>query len=468
MAENKLTAKQIALTKGARVLVVDDNTDLLRLISLRLKPLKFDLKTAESGYEALSLMTIWAPDLIITDMQMPNFDGFEFFETVHSQNPLVPVIILTAHGTIADAVKAAQAGVASFLTKPFNGDQLIVELQQVLLNSGFAEQLSVGFEAAANERSSELRNIASKSPKMAALMQQIERLAPTDAMLLFEGEAGSGKDELVRAAHRLSGRAKQTLMHVSGAALPDELLSIELFGKVGNGTPDDPDRLGILREADGGTLFLSDFNEASRTLIFKVLTALVAKHAKPVDSDYQYSFDIRFICSTALVGKYGRNSRRSWDFWNKLGINLLSVPALRERREDIPLIVNQCLERLDEDNSDKSITQLSLANKALQQILSNQWPGNVRQLTSVVRQCARLCRTKVVSAALVKSRLTNPTFQTQSLSSAHRDFERNYVTEVLKATNGNVTLASAMAKRNRTEFHRLLNKHKIEAKSFRQ
>ena len=464
MPDNKLTAKKIALTKGARVLLVDDNTDLLRLMMMRLRPMEFELKDAESGYEALSLMTTWAPDIIITDLRMPDYDGFELFQTVHSKNPMLPVIILTAHGTIADAVKATQSGVASFLSKPFNSDDLIAELQQVLLSSGFAEKMNAEIDEGAPESANDFRNITSKSPKMAALMQQIERLAPTDASLMFEGEVGSGKDDLATVVHRLSRRKNQTLRHISGAALPDELLSVELFGKVGNGSPEQPEQLGILRQADGGTLLLSDFNEASRTLVFQLSTALSAKRAKPVDSDNQYSFDIRLILTTALVGRYGRNTSR---FWDKLGINLLSVPALRQRSEDIPLLANQCLSRFSEDCLGIAEGQPSFANKAMQLLLNAEWPGNVRQLNSVVSQCARLCKTKVISESLVNSRLVNPIFQIQSLTKAHRDFERHYVTEVLKVANGNVTKASELAQRNRTEFHRLLNKHRIDAKSYR-
>jgi len=207
---------------------------------------------------------------------------------------------------------------------------------------------------------------------------------------------------------------------------------------------------------------MSDFNEAAKEVVFRVLSALANKKAKHVDSDQEYDIDSRIISTTSVVGRYGRYySANSWDFWDKLEVTMLTVPALRERREDIPLIANQCLKSISDGD------QLSFANKAMQLMLTTEWPGNVRQLISVVKQCARLCKTKVISESLLNSRLSNPVFQIPTLSAAHRDFERNYLTEVLKVTNGNVTKASEMAKRNRTEFHRLLKKHKIEAKSFR-
>ena len=460
--EGPLDKSKIELTKGARVMIIDDNVDLLRLISMRLKPMEFDIKTVTSGLEALSIMSLWTPDLIVTDLQMPQFDGMDFFKQVHSQNPLLPVIILTAHGTIPDAVKATQSGVASFLTKPFDGDSLIKEIQHILLASGYIGGVDSLNEESTQETSIELHKIVSKNPKMVAIMQQIERLAHTDTVILIEGEVGSGKDELARTTHQLSLRSEQPLLHLSASAFSNDLLAIEIFGKIGSGTLENPDRKGILREAHKGTAILDDFNESSRELVYRTLTALIDNKAKPVDSDEHYDIDVRVIALTSLIGRYGGRNQSSWSFLSKLDFILLTVPALRERREDIPLIANKFLSNIDANQ------ELSFANKAIQLMLKADWPGNVRQLISVVRQCTRLCKTKIISESLVNSRLSNPVFQIQPLSNAHRDFERNYLTDILKATNGNVTKASEMAKRNRTEFHRLLNKHKIEAKSFRR
>lgn len=458
----KLAPLDFSQTEGARVLIVDDNVDLLRLISLRLKSVKFETKTSESATEALGIMSVWMPDLVITDLQMPNINGMQFFTQIHTQYPLLPVIMITAHGTIPDAVEATQNGVASFLSKPFDGDELVDEVHRILLTCGFESKRRVlSSQSLSNELAPTLENISSKSPKMVALMQELERLAPSNAPILFEGENGCGKDELARLAHSLSDRAKKKLVHLSAVALPADLLLIEIFGKIGNGSPESPERLGLLRESYGGTFIMSDFNEANEEVVFRFLTSLVNKKAKPIDSDEEYEIDSRILSTTSVIGRYGRYSAHSWDFWDKLEISKLTIPALRERREDIPLIANQCLKSI------KNGEQLSFANKAMQLMLTAQWPGNVRQLLSVVKQCARLCKTKVISESLVNSRLSNPVFQIPPLSAAHREFERNYLTELLKITNGNVTKASEMAKRNRTEFHRLLKKHKIEAKSFR-
>lgn len=458
LAPNPILSR-IDSTRGAKVLIVDDNADLLKLLSMRLKPMKFELKKALSGEEALSIMSIWTPDLVITDLQMPGLDGMELFTKIHAQNPLLPVIILTAHGTIPDAVLATQSGVACFLTKPFNSKNLVEEIQSTLITSGFTPKTN---HLSAKLKTTCHKDIISKSPLMQAIIHQLERFAPSDALLLFEGERGTGKNELARVAHACSSRADKPFIHMSCTSLPEKKLIEEIYGRVGKGSPSRPDRQGLLRDTNGGTLLLSDFNEGSPAFVYKLLNDLVNQRACPVDSQHEYNFDCRSMGTTSMIGRYGRQSEKSWEFGDKLDITILSVPALRHRREDIPLIANEHLSRVDKTG------ELTFAAKAMQLMLTTEWPGNVRQLVSVTRQCARLCKTKVISEALVNSRLSNPTFQIQTLSNAHRDFERKYLTEILKVTNGNVTKASDMAKRNRTEFHRLLKKHKIEAKSFRQ
>lgn len=449
---------QMGRTENAKVLVVDDNVDLLKLISIRLKSMKFRLKTVTSAEEALSLMSIWSPDLVVTDLQMQGMSGMELFENLHKKNPLIPVIILTAHGTIPEAVEATQAGVASYLTKPFDSDALVRQIQLALIGSGFTGEHCA---PPLVESNSWHNQIISKSPLMEALLDQVAQLASTNALIIFEGEPGTGKDELARATHAKSHRASKPLIHLSCTSLPPELLEVEMFGRVGSQTPENPERIGLLRQADGGTLLVSDFNEASPRFLQRILIAIHNKKAHPVDSDAEYSFDVRALSTTDIVGRYGQNYEKLWNLGAKLDVTVLTVPSLKDRPEDIPHITSHFLSQIE----DRSI---QFSNKALQAMLTADWPGNVRQLINVIKQCVRLTKTRIVSDALLLSRLSNRALQIQPLTNAHRDFERDYLTEILKITNGNVTKAANIAKRNRTEFHRLLNKHKIEAKSFRQ
>ena len=452
---------QVADIRNARVLIVDDNLDLLKLISIRLRPLRLQLKTAESAEEALSTIAHWSPDLVITDLQMEGMSGIELFEQLHEHNPLLPVIILTAHGTIPEAVAATQSGIASYLTKPFDSDVLVSHIELALTNSGFT-----GSEKQSEEK--QVRNddwrreITTRSPTMDTLLAQMERLADTDFTISFEGEPGTGKEALARATHARSSRAERPFIRLNSTSQTKDLLDLEIFGRDANPSKKISAVTGLLRQANGGTLLVTDFSEAPVPIIKKLLMALISKQATPINSSKAYQVDVRALATTTSIGEYGKGEKELWDLSAKVDLTQLAVPPLRERREDIPLIANQCLQR------EFAEQELQFSNKALQLLLSHAWPGNVRQLISVVRQCARLTHTKIISDVLVNSRTDSQLFHIKPLTNAHRDFERDYLSELLKVTNGNVTLAATLAKRNRTEIHRLLSKHKMVAKSFRQ
>ncbi|RBP52648.1 response regulator [Arenicella xantha] len=448
---------ELQRTHHAKVLLVDDNADLLKLISLRLKPLKFELKTATSAEEAISILALWRADLVVTDLQMGGISGMELFEHIHSRHPVLPVIILTAHGTIPDAVAATQSGVASYLTKPFDSDTLVRQIQSSLLASGY-----VADTVTRSECNSWRQHIVTKNPAMETLLSHVAELANSDDVVLFEGEHGTGKEELARALHARSDRADKPLISISFDSAPEEDLEAEMFGRVGGQSEQQQEKLGALMRADGGAILMTDFVGVSAKFLKRLLVAWHAQQATPVNSDQAYKFDVRVLCTTTRIGKFGQNQESLWQMGPKLEFTTLAVPSLDERREDIPLIASHCLNNL------KGKSDYQFSNKAIQLLLNADWPGNIRQLINVVKQCANLSNTKIISDTLVKTRIDYNEDSLPPLSNAHRDFEREYLVEVLKRTNGNVTRAADLAQRNRTEFHRLLNKHKIEAKSFRQ
>ncbi|GHA07310.1 transcriptional regulator [Arenicella chitinivorans] len=445
------------VTTAAKVLLVDDNVDLLKLISLRLKPLMLDIRSATSGEEALSILSLWRADLVVTDLQLPGISGMQLFEQIHNKNPLLPVIILTAHGTIPDAVKATQAGVASYLTKPFDSDTLVAQIQTLLKASGFATDANNSSEVPAWRS-----NIITKSPLMENLLGLVSDLANADDVVLFEGEAGTGKEELARALHAKSRRASEPFSRVIFATNPEPQLVVDVFGKIGTGSIEQPERIGALQRADGGTFLLSDFRGVSAELLKRLLTAWHERRASPVDSDHVYKFDIRVIATTSRIGKFGQNAESLWQMGPKLEFTTLQVPPLNERREDIPLLITHGLGQV------KARSDMQFSNKAVQVLMNAEWPGNVRQLLNVVKQCAALSKNKIITDTLVSSRIGKDSGKIPPLSTAQREFEREYLVDVLKRTHGNVTRAANLAQRNRTEFHRLLKKHKIEAKTFRQ
>lgn len=459
---NKSLDRSFEGTKSARVLVVDDNVDLLKLISIRLKPMQFELKTVLSGEEALSVMALWRPDLVITDLQMPGISGMELFKQIQSNDPLIPVIILTAHGTIPDAVDATQSGVSSYLTKPFDSKSLVKQIQSALKSSGFQPKNKDQSSTTLLHNNKWREDIITQSPIMESLLEQLKRLADLDNLIRFVGEPGVGKDLLAHAVHAAGKRSNKPLTHLAGTSIPTRLLELEFFGRIGNGSIDEPEQKGLLQRAHQGTLLLNDYNVASSNLLRKVLHAIINKKASPIDSDQTYPSDVLFL-TTSSVSVIGMSTNQTiFDLAENLGMIEVWVPPLRKRREDIPLLIKHALLKHADGK------QIQFSNKAMRYLLAANWKGNVRQLINVVTQCAQLSKTKIISEAMVKSRLQSRAYTFEPLTAAHRKFERNYLIEILKVTNGNVTKAADMAKRNRTEFHRLLKKHKIEAKTFRQ
>jgi len=443
----------------AKVLLVDDNADLLTLISIRLKQFNFEIKTARSAEEALSINSLWRPDLIITDLQMSGLSGMELFEHIQARDPLIPVIILTAHGTIPDAVDAAQAGVAAYLTKPFESAVLIEKIQSALASSHYSENHR---QDAYNARSWQA-NIVTKSPLMESLFNQMEQLSDS-RLVFFRGEPGTEKDQLAQAMYRLGKRADQQFAQFNCISLPQNLLEIEIFGRTGSGSLENPEKMGLLQKAHNGTLILNEANEANIDLSMRVVQALHDGSACTVDSHHTYPTDT--VCIATINNKQGYDKPYDfiWSMRKRLDMATLDVPPLRDRREDIPLLVSEYLNEYNGTNNDETArSEVQFSNKAMTRLLEAEWPGNVRHLKNVIMQCIRFTKTKVISEALVTSPL-----QMQPLSFAHQNFERDYLTELLKITSGNVTRAADIAKRNRTEFHRLLRKHGIQAKSFRQ
>ncbi len=460
-SEESLANRRISGIQNARVLLVDDNIDLLKLMSIRLRPMKFELRTATSAEEALSILAVWPADLVITDLQMPGMSGMELFEILQYNTPLLPVIILTAHGTIPDAVDATQLGVASYLSKPFDSDVLIEKVQEALESSGFNENRTVNtFEMIRDD--SWRNHIVSKSQKMRSLLAQVEKLAARNSLILLEGELGSGKDEVALALHLCSSRSKMPFVQVYGTSFTDPKVGEKIFGIANGDNGKSNVTQGLLQKATGGTILVSDYIEAPTKHIQPVLFALIDKTASPINSNHSYSVDVRIIITSTTNFMHGDESHVLKNLSHKMDLTRLEVPPLRERKEDIPGIVALCLKEFQPNKN------MRLSPAAMQILLSAKWPGNVNQLTNLVKKCSQLSTTAIISDALVNSCISSPIYRIDPLTNAHNSFERKYLTEILRVTNGNVTQAANIAKRNRTEFHRLLKKHQIEAKAYRQ
>jgi two-component system response regulator GlrR len=443
------------------ILLVDDDPDLLKLISLRLTSAGYRVRTADSGETALATIAVERPATVITDLRMPGIDGMQLFEAIHRQHPALPVIILTAHGTIPDAVTATQRGVFGFLTKPFDSQDLLQKVAAAL-------QLSGGDQPGADGAAGAWRaGIITRSPRMEDLLRQAKLVADSEASVLIFGESGTGKELLARAIHDASRRRDKPFVAVNCGAIPGDLLESELFGHArGAFTGAVQSHKGLFQSADGGTLFLDEIGDMPLPLQVKLLRVLQEGEVRPVGATQAIPVDVRVISATHrdLDNQRDQGLFRE-DLYYRLNVVSLKLPPLAERREDIPLLAVHILHRLAERYRKPPST---LAPDAMALLVAAPWPGNVRQLINLLEQAVALTPTPVIPATLVQAALKEDAAALVPFEEARKTFERDYLVRLLKITGGNVTQAAQLAKRNRTEFYKLLQRHRLEPGMFKE
>ncbi len=444
-----------------RILLVDDDRGLLRLLSMRLTAAGYSVNAVESGEQALAQLPLFRPRLIITDLRMSGMDGMTLFNQVHSRNPGLPVLILTAHGTIPDAIEATSRGVFSYLTKPFNSKELLEHVSRALKLSG--ERVIGPADTASEDWRKE---IVTRSPLMDNLLTQARLIADSDTSVLIQGESGSGKELLARAIHQASPRAAQPFVALNCSAIPESLFESELFGHVkGSFTGATRDHPGLFRAATGGTLFLDEIGDMPVSFQVKLLRALQERVIRPVGATDSVPVDVRIISATHrdLREALEQGEFRE-DLYYRLNVVNLELPSLAARREDIMLLANHFLKHFPEA-ARRGVTGFSA--EAQEALLFAPWPGNVRQLHNVVEQSVALSTTPLIPVSLVQRALRSESADLPSFVDARNQFERDYLTQLLQMTNGNVAHAARIAKRNRTEFYKLLHKHQLNPPQFK-
>ena len=444
---------------SARLLVVDDDADMLRLLSMRLQAAGYRVSTAGSAEAALALLDVERPQLVISDVRLPGRDGLALFDEVRNRHPSLPVILLTAHGTIPDAVEATRRGVFTYLTKPYDSKELLERIAQALALGAPEPSAPQAQEAWRSE-------IVSRSTRMADLLAEARMVARSDASVLLRGDSGSGKELLARAIHRASDRASRPFIAVNCGAIPEALLESELFGHVkGAFTDAVSNHKGLFQAADGGTLLLDEIGDMPPALQVKLLRVLQERAVRPVGSSQSHPIDVRIVSATHrdLDAAMAAGQFRE-DLFYRLNVVTLTLPTLAERREDIPLLANHFLHKLAAKYG-RRIS--SFAPEALKALIAAPWPGNVRQLYNVVEQVCALGTSPLVPLALVQRALRVPSVQVLTYAEAKQRFEREYLVGLLKLTDGNVADAARLADRNRTEFYRLLQRHGLTPGQFR-
>lgn len=446
---------------GYRVLLVDDEEDLLKLWKVRLESNGYEVITALSGEEALTRFSVSNPHVVLTDLRMPGIDGLALFEAIRERNKAVPVIIITAHGSIPEAVEATRQGVFSFLTKPLDGKDLVVEVEKAL-------QFPVGgAEVTAEDDAEWRRDIISKSARMEELLSRTRLVADTDTTVLIRGESGTGKELLAIAIHRASSRSSGPFIPVNCTAIPESLLESELFGHVkGSFTGASRSYAGLFQSAHGGTMFLDEIGDMPLHLQVKLLRVLQERVVRPVGSAQPVPVDVRIVSAThrnleeAIEEKKFRE-----DLFYRLNVVSLDLPTLNERKEDIPLLVDYFISNLVDD-ADKQVKKFT--PEAMQFLVDAAWPGNVRQLYNVVEHAVALSTSPLIPEDLLHDAIKQHQSKILPLAEARRQFEQKYLIQLLQTTRGNVSQAARIAHRNRTDFYKLLNRHHIVPSFFKK
>lgn len=473
------------------VLIIDDEEDLCELLTLRLEHHGFRTSSEQTGRAGLEILEREVVDVIIVDLRLENENGLDLLTTVRQRSLDLPVIVLTAHGTIETAVEAMKRGAYGFLTKPFDDHELLQKLDHAVERGRLRRELA-GLRRIVGQPSSDSRLLGT-STALAEVREVIERVAPTEVNVLVLGESGTGKEIAARCIHESSARKDAPFMAIDCGALPPDLLESELFGAVRGGSSDaTPDKEGLFAAAHGGTLFLDEIGDAPPQVQVKLLRVLQERTYLPVGATEPRSTDVRIIAATHRDLRADVNTGRfREDLFYRLHVVPITLPPLRERREDIPLLAEVFLTRACAQNG---LHAPHLTSEALRLLLDHDWPGNVRELANVVEGAAVLStdgclrpdhlraviprRTledqepappeHATAPRVLGPRIVTPGADLPPMREAREAFDRYYIEECLRRTGGNVSAAAKLAGRNRTDFHELLRRHEINASEFRE
>ena len=441
--------------RKARILVVDDDPGLLRLLTIRLRAENYDVEAVESAAQALAAASRFRPDLVITDLRMDQMDGIGLLKELQNRWPGLKVIILTAHGTIPDAVQATQMGAFGFLTKPVDKQELLDQVQKALRISGFG--------ASDEDWRAE---IITRSALMEEKLAQAHMVAGTDARVLITGESGTGKELLARAIHKASPRRNKPFIAINCSAMAENQLESELFGhEKGAFEGATRDHRGLFVAADGGTLLLDEIGDMPMRLQVKLLRVLQENAIRPAGSTNALPVNVRVVSATHRdLQQLMSGGQFREDLYYRLNVVHIEMPPLSRRREDIPLLVAHFLAQIAKESGTRKI----YAPEAVEYLATADWPGNIRQLHNVVRQNVALSQTPIIPVELVQQSLGGTTGRLPSFDEARDEFTRSYLSQILQITGGNVSQAARLARRNRTDFYKLLARHQLTPEEFKQ
>jgi DNA-binding NtrC family response regulator len=445
-----------------RVLIVEDEEKLRRVIELQLRSAGFEVDKAASAEEALRLAD--RTDLILTDLRLPGMDGLELLELLHRQDSQIPVVVMTAFGTVESAVEAMKAGAVDFLLKPFSLDHLMAVIQKALEvralrdeNRQLREELG---------RRYTFDNIIGRSPPMQEIFATIMRVAPTRATVLLAGESGVGKDLIARAIHHQSPRRDRPFVKINCSAIPENLMESELFGfEKGAFTGAVSSKPGKFEQADTGTVFLDEIGDVPASVQVKLLRVLQEREFERLGSNKTRHIDVRIVAATNqdLRAALEQGTFRE-DLYYRLNVVPMNMPPLRERRDDIAFLAEHFVKKLAPDSGSRVE---SITEGAIQKLLEYHWPGNVRELENVIERSLVLCSGTTLEAGDIKMDVTprpRPQSEEHFLPEGMtlEEHEQAMIREALRLTEGNKSQAARLLGLTRNALRYRLSQMGVE------
>ncbi len=453
------------------VLVVDDESGILDTLRILLRNEGFEVTTAQGGKAGLEQIRTGVHDIILSDVRMPQVSGLDILTAAREQDPMTPVILMTAQASLQSAIGAVNSGAFYYIQKPFSNDELVAILRRACeFRAVRVENKQLKQEIRRRDKSTVARPIG-KSKRFLDVLKLAEHVAPTDSTVLIQGESGTGKEVIARYVHNLSNRVDGPFMSINCGALPENLLESELFGHVkGSFTGAVRDKQGLFAAARGGSFFLDEVGEMPPSLQVKLLRVLQEREAIPVGATEAIPVDVRIIAATnrVLEEEIRRGNFRS-DLFYRLNVIALNLPPLRERRDDLLLLIEFLLQNLAVENgSDPK----ALASEALDAVMVYEWPGNVRELENALEHAVVLTRGNLIDGAALPERITKRRKEPLVAERSYRNptlevIERAYIMWVLQAEGGNKTRAAEVLGIDPSTLYRKLSRYEeqVEVKA---
>jgi two-component system response regulator GlrR len=449
-----------------RLLVVDDDLNILKVLKIRLESAGYQVETASDIDTAKNLALKNEYELAILDMKFSGGSGIELMKNIHEVDRDLPVIILTAYGTIESAVEAMKEGAYVYLTKPFDHRDLLLQVKNGIEKSTLSREVKRLRSIISQDH--KIQNIIGRSAAMMQVFDLTALAAQSGSNVFISGESGTGKGMIARALHQMSDRKDKPFVSLNCAAIPETLLESELFGfEKGAFTGATSNKKGLFLQADGGIIFLDEISEIPLSMQGKLLKALEEKEFYPLGAQKTVKVDIRIIsASNKDIEKEVEKGNFRSDLFYRIHVIPIRMPPLRERKEDISLLVEHFLEK-SAAKMNKRIKNIT--PQALKKIMIYSWPGNVRELENVIECAAVMARDDLINEDMVilsNQKMDEVSFR--SFRESKQDFERSYLVELMKISRGNVSQAAKLAGKYRADLYTLLEKYNLNPLDFRQ